>query len=245
MPPPCYETFTSLEDAKGASDELWNYCLYTLQPQSLPSSPAPHQHQHQPSLSTQQQRPSHADLVNLQDSYTTALTTYLTTHPPRTPRERQAAAILRLHALVATLSLSPASLSASEEVWEAHTGEFAAIVSLSRTIMEADNDTVEVGMGRVFLDTGVLGPLYLVALRCRDPVVRREAVRLLGGRRREGLWDSELLVRVAERVVGIEGDSCEAEEGGCRIADVDVVFDPEGCRAGVRFLMEGGGFAVI
>lgn len=128
--------------------------------------------------------------------------------------------------------------------WEAHTGEFAAIVTLARGIMEADNDTGEVGMGRVSLDTGVLGPLYLVALRCRDPVVRREAIALLGREgRKEGLWDSTLLARVAERVMGIEGDSRKAG-GGERITDVDVVFDPEGCRAGVRFLMEGGGVAV-
>ncbi|KFY93715.1 hypothetical protein V500_03564 [Pseudogymnoascus sp. VKM F-4518 (FW-2643)] len=245
VPPPYYETFTSLEEAKGASDELWNYCLYSLQLESQPSSPALYQYHLQPSLSTQQQHPSHADLATLQESYTTALTAFLTTHPPRTPREQQAASILRLHALVAALSLSPASLSAIEDVWEAHTGEFAAIVALARGIMEADNNTVEVGMGRVSMDTGVLGPLYLVALRCRDSAIRREAIALLGrGVRREGLWDSSLLARVAERVVGIEEYSRNAGEGGDRISDVDVVFDPEGCRAGVRFLMEGGGVAV-
>ncbi|KFZ24687.1 hypothetical protein V502_00825 [Pseudogymnoascus sp. VKM F-4520 (FW-2644)] len=248
VPPPHYETFTSLEEAKGASDELWNYCLYSLQPESQSSSPALHQYHLQPSLSTQQQQlspsPTHSDLARLQESYTTALSAFLTTYPPRTPREQQAASILRLHALVATLSLSPASLSSSEEVWEAHTGEFAAIVALARGIIEADNDTGGTGMGRVSMDTGILGPLYLVALRCRDPVLRREAVQLLSlAPRREGLWDSTLLARVAERVVGIEEDSNKAEGGG-RISDVDVVFDPEGCRAGVRFLMEGGGVAV-
>ena len=43
------------------------------------------------------------------------------------------------------------------------------------------------------------------------------------------------------------------EEGGCgvyvggaggRVADVEVVFDPEGCRAGMRVLLEGGGSRV-
>jgi hypothetical protein len=174
--------------------------------------------------------------------------------------------VLRLHDAVATLSLSPASTSPSEEEWDAYTPAFTTILSLSRAIMEAEEsiaaapadggcDDVRRVRGRVGLDTGVLGPLYLVALRCRDPVVRGEAVRLLGREgRREGLWDSNLLARVAERVVGIEGCGGEGEgEGerdevgrrrgsGRRVEDVDLVFDPEeGCKADVRFLMECGG----
>lgn len=226
-------TFTSLEEAQRASDELWNYCLYTLQPSAASQHPSPH--------------PSRTDLAHLQSRYTTALSTFLHSHPTRTPRERKASALLRLHALVAALSLSPASVSLSEEAWSAHTADFAAILSLARSIMEDDSDTAG-GVGRVGLDTGVLGPLYLVALRCREGVMRRGAVELLGRGGREGLWDSGLLARVAGRVVGIEedgGGGCGGgKEGRERVADVDVVFDPEGCRAGVRFLMEGSGVAV-
>ncbi|OBT67997.1 hypothetical protein VE03_01523 [Pseudogymnoascus sp. 23342-1-I1] len=260
--PPQNYVFTSLEDAQRASDELWNYCLYTLRPSPSastcpsPQHQSPNQHQHQPQYLSL----AHDDLGRRQKSYTTALSTFLAAHPGTTPREQKAGDTLRLHALIATISLIPAFLSASEEVWDQHTNEFASIVFLARSIMEADDknrdedktcETVG-GPGAVSLNTGVLGPLYLVALRCRDPVVRREAVELLGGEvRREGLWDSTLLAGVAERVVGIEedrGGECGGGEGGGRgrerVADVDVVFDPEGCRAGVRFLMEGGGAAV-
>ncbi|KFY00843.1 hypothetical protein O988_03082 [Pseudogymnoascus sp. VKM F-3808] len=229
-PPTHYETFTSLEEAQRASDELWNYCLYTLQP----SYSSPYLHP--------QPQPSHDDLTHRQASYATALTTYLTTHPPRTAREQQAGHMLRLHTLVATLSLSTTSLPPSEDVWDTHTPSFAAIVDLARRIIDLDTD-VDIyapETGVVGLDTGVLGPLYLTALRCRDPMVRREAVELLKKeRRREGLWDSTLLATVAERVVRIEEGDSKSEMDMGRISDVDVVFDPEGCRVGVRFMLEG------
>ncbi|OBT80213.1 hypothetical protein VF21_00694 [Pseudogymnoascus sp. 05NY08] len=253
---PCTDyTFTSLEEAKRAGDELWNYSLYTLQP-SPPSfsSPSPSSCSYTPSDEDEDDGPpeqlhpplsaSRIHLVRLQAQYSAALHDFLTTHPAEKARERIAGEVLRLHDAVATLSLSPASLANSEEAWGAYTPQFAAILSLSKSILDVEDmlgssDGGLKSKGRVGLDTGVLGPLYLVALRCRDPVVRREAVQLLGREgRREGLWDSTLLAGVAERVVGI-ADGCGL---GRRVEDVDLLFDPEeGCRAGVRFLFEGDG----
>ncbi|KFZ10689.1 hypothetical protein V501_05084 [Pseudogymnoascus sp. VKM F-4519 (FW-2642)] len=265
---PCTDyAFTSLEEARAKGDELWNYGLYTLQPSTSSassssascSSSSSSDDSSVSSLTRADQHTSRIYLADLQARYSAALHTYLATHPPLTPRERQAGMLLKLHDAVATLSLSTASLSPSEEVWSACTPDFAAILSLSKSILEMEDGLVsdESGIsggrgGRVGMDTGVLGPLYLVALRCRDPVVRSEAVRLLSREgRREGLWDSNLLSRVAAKVVGIEaGGSGEAEADGVkggrlkgrRVEDVDLIFDPEeGCKAGVRFLMECGG----
>ena len=48
-------------------------------------------------------------------------------------------------------------------------------------------------------------PLLLVAWKCRDPKRRRRAVQLLRMRRmKEGLWDSNLLAAIAERIVELE-----------------------------------------
>ncbi|KFY70251.1 hypothetical protein V499_09323 [Pseudogymnoascus sp. VKM F-103] len=248
---PCTDcAFTSLEEARAKGDELWNYSLYTLQPSASSASSSPPScssaNNDDSCLSPRGQAHRHTSriyLADLQARYSTALSTYLATHPPLTPRERQAGMLLKLYDAVATLSLSTASLSPSQEVWSAYTPDFAAILSLSKSILEmedalGDDETGISGGrgGRVGMDTGVLGPLYLVALRCRDLVVRSEAVRLLTGAegRREGLWDSNLLTRVAEGVVGREG------AGVGMVEDVDLVFDPEeGCKACVRFLMDG------
>ena len=55
------------------------------------------------------------------------------------------------------------------------------------------------------LDVGIVGPLYDTARVCRDPVIRRRAINLLREYPcREGLWDSLLAARAAERQMEIE-----------------------------------------
>jgi hypothetical protein len=63
-------------------------------------------------------------------------------------------------------------------------------------------------------EMGVIPPLYFTAIKCRDPVVRREAIRLLGlaRPRKEGLWDARNLASIAERVVEIEEEGLEDGE---------------------------------
>ncbi|KAK5055147.1 hypothetical protein LTR84_012895 [Exophiala bonariae] len=54
-------------------------------------------------------------------------------------------------------------------------------------------------------DIGLIPPMFLTALRCRDPVIRRKAIALLRkGPRQEGVWNSDMVAAVAERVVAIE-----------------------------------------
>ena len=67
--------------------------------------------------------------------------------------------------------------------------------------------------------------MYMVSTRCRDPSVRRRALHILSiCRRKEGIWDSAISSRVAERIIAIE-------EAG---ADVAVVTEanqiPESAR---------------
>jgi len=57
-------------------------------------------------------------------------------------------------------------------------------------------------------EMGVIPPLYFTAIKCRDPKVRREALKLLGlaRPRKEGLWDARNLTSIARRVIEIEKD---------------------------------------
>jgi hypothetical protein len=55
------------------------------------------------------------------------------------------------------------------------------------------------------LDLGIVPPLFVVATKCRDRKLRREAIRLLfSSPRREGMWDSILSGRVGEWIIEIE-----------------------------------------
>ncbi|KAJ4414519.1 hypothetical protein N0V82_007865 [Gnomoniopsis sp. IMI 355080] len=54
-------------------------------------------------------------------------------------------------------------------------------------------------------DLGIVPPLYVVATKCRNPVIRRQAIQLLrSSSRREGMWDSELTARIGTWIMAIE-----------------------------------------
>jgi hypothetical protein len=55
------------------------------------------------------------------------------------------------------------------------------------------------------LSLGLITPLYITVTRCRDPAIRRRALHLLYTcNRKEGIWDSRLAARVAQRMVEVE-----------------------------------------
>jgi hypothetical protein len=55
------------------------------------------------------------------------------------------------------------------------------------------------------LSPGVLRPLFLVGIKCRDVYLRREAIEMLAAKpRREGLYDSALCVKCAQWVEALE-----------------------------------------
>lgn len=56
-------------------------------------------------------------------------------------------------------------------------------------------------------DLGIVPPLFVAATKCRNPIIRRQAIQLLkSSARREGMWDSELTARIGQWVVDIEED---------------------------------------
>lgn len=69
-------------------------------------------------------------------------------------------------------------------------------------------------------DLGIVPPLYVVATKCRNPVIRRQAIQLLrSSSRREGMWDSELTARIGSWIMEIEEED-------------DPVTTPERCSIG-------------
>lgn len=60
------------------------------------------------------------------------------------------------------------------------------------------------------LDLGIVPPLFVVATKCRDRKLRRDAIRLLlSSPRREGMWDSILSGKVAEWIMYIEEEGMQ------------------------------------
>lgn len=85
-------------------------------------------------------------------------------------------------------------------------------------------------------------PLFLVAKKCRDPGVRREAIRLLSEwPRREGIWDSVVAAAVSAWVVQVEEEGMVGNwvEEDRRTTSVEVKLDYNRGRAEVWCLVAG------
>jgi len=64
-------------------------------------------------------------------------------------------------------------------------------------------------------DLGIVPPLYVVATKCREPHIRRQAIQLLrSSARREGMWDSELTARIGTWIAEVEEEDVNLFEGG-------------------------------
>jgi hypothetical protein len=102
----------------------------------------------------------------------------------------------------------------NETLWDGYFPEFVMIVEHAHRFMQLE-DQQNKDLPVFTLEMEVLLPLYFVAAKCRDGAVRRRAIALLRWReRQEGLWNSSLTARVAERLMMLE------EEG---LADRDVI----------------------
>ena len=90
------------------------------------------------------------------------------------------------------------------------------------------------------VESGFIPPIYYTALKCRIPLIRRQAIRFLRVvPHREGVWNGPLLANVLEEVVKVEEDDLFARHSsayepsvldGAKVED----FSPPGIKASSR-----------
>ncbi|CAK7562618.1 MAG: hypothetical protein SEPTF4163_000466 [Sporothrix epigloea] len=98
--------------------------------------------------------------------------------------------------------------------------EFSALVSLAERTLQSDTDGHNGNRPTHFhMDLGVVPVMFSTVLRCWDPVVRRRALTVLRNHRlQEGIWDSSLTLRAAERIVMLEDSGVSVLVGGTPVA---------------------------
>ena len=100
-----------------------------------------------------------------------------------------------------------ASEKGCETVWDGFIANFIHLISLVEEMSfdePTDHRPASRGM-TVSFELGSVLPLFVTAIKCRDPWARRRAIALLyEADRCEGLWHSEGAARVAESVLLIE-----------------------------------------
>jgi hypothetical protein len=83
---------------------------------------------------------------------------------------------------------------------------YHTIVTLARSLVNANVTSKPARTkANISSDLGLVSPLFVTISRCTVPELRREALELLKAvPRREGLWDAEIVARIAIEVLGIE-----------------------------------------
>jgi hypothetical protein len=111
-------------------------------------------------------------------------------------RDLQGAALLKIHWLECTIGMegiiTPTKFSTPD-----FTTKFQKIVALCKSIAAAENAAKP---PQFSMEYGIIGPLYFTALNCHDPDIRRQVLEVLSTPRREGMWDSQVIAYILDRI---------------------------------------------
>lgn len=148
-----------------------------------------------------------------------------------------AALLLSLYQKITVITLTSVP-SDSEMVYDAFLQDFKYVVRTCALLIASRNLTQTPPNPRFTFEVGIVPPLHVVATKCRDPVVRREAVELLfASPRQEGMWDGVLSARIGKWMTNCEEDGLEpAPLHNSRHSSVSQSSSPGGARvSGGRF----------
>ncbi|KAL8789341.1 MAG: hypothetical protein Q9195_006868 [Heterodermia aff. obscurata] len=127
-----------------------------------------------------------------------------------TPKAQQAALALKITHRVGKMHLrhTVSSVLHDDMTWDLHPQEGEDIVQFAEALLALDETTRgSPGQRKVeySLDMSLVGAVYVVAHKYRDPILRRRAIAILkNANRQEGIWDSAIAAKVAERIVAVE-----------------------------------------
>ena len=228
--------YSSLEEARNGLEWHWTSCIQYL-----------NHFDYEPELESRQevleQHPMDDERLKHRDTMERWLKSFHAFLKQKgralSPKNLRAARTLEISQRFATIFLDmrePDSLD-DERVWDDFEDRMDEINILASLIVKSTCfDPMTQKRGPDFsLDMNIIAPLFAVAHRCRNPGIRRQAVSTLyTAPRQEGIWDSILTARVAERLIHIEEEGlgmirCAQDvPGSARISNLSVKFDLQG-----------------
>lgn len=227
-------TFSSIEEARNSKDYQWNKCMHLLNVMEPYGT-------HEEIMAVEPQlEGTRLEFSNVIRRWLDAFKVYLQDkRKSLDKREMRAARTLEMSQIFLQLYLeiAPLNVITTELGWDSFTARYEDIVELASFILEPTSNDHIPGKRRpeFSLDLSTVGPLFAVAHRCRHPIIRRKAVSLLYAvPRQEGIWDSVLAARVAEKIISIEEEglgpiTCAQDvPDWARLSGVDVKFDLHG-----------------
>ncbi|CZR55119.1 uncharacterized protein PAC_05005 [Phialocephala subalpina] len=174
-------------------------------------------------------------------NWTTAFAPLLTFSQASGGQDAISALTMSISAIASQISLR-AAFFINESAYDIFIPEFHQIVNLSSNLLQlqssrsrsrsspspSPDSNHSTGTGgnnepliHFAFDIGVVPPLYLVIVKCRDRKLRRQALKLMEENpRREGVWDSVTTVALGRWVIGLE------EEGTRRFSSASPHSNP-------------------
>lgn len=106
-----------------------------------------------------------------------------------------------------TLIILAAVQDPSEMIFDSYLPEFQYVVRTCAHLVESQDGKTLPKVPRFSFEVGVVPPLHFTVMKCRDPIIRREAINILfSSKRQEGMWDGVLCARIGAWLI-----SCEEE----------------------------------
>ncbi|KAH8649847.1 hypothetical protein BX600DRAFT_473690 [Xylariales sp. PMI_506] len=178
-------------------------------------------------------------ILSLLQSWETVFTAYVTQSSIMdTPDIKLAGGIriLLIHCRVAFIKAS-AFLGGDETAYDGQVRNFQSIVDLAVEVLETDRPdlpSIRSGPCHTF-DLGLVQPLFFVACKCRDKVLRRKAAEALETVREERAHNLRLLTQITRWVIETEESASEqstkvlTEESRLRTIDFDYGGASQSC----------------
>ena len=119
------------------------------------------------------------------------------------------AVVLYLANKISTIFLQM-SVVHSELAWDGFFPHFQEILDRSRQVLERDQQKRHGQQPQFSFELAIVAPIHLTAMKCREPLIRRQAISLLQSYpRREGCWDSLLLAKVDTWIMQVEEEGID------------------------------------
>ena len=123
-----------------------------------------------------------------------------------TASEKDSAAVktLRIHQIITGAWLDrcihPEECANDESI-----AEFDTVIGLAESIQTIPGESDPAEPPHFLFDMEIVSPIFYLGTKCRHPVIRRRAIRILKRlQRREGLWDSNVVAAVSECLMAHE-----------------------------------------
>lgn len=122
------------------------------------------------------------------------------------------ASLLHIHHSTGAVLLA-GEISPCETIYDEFDDMFQSVVSRSDTLLR--DRLVSPWANTFSMELGIVQPLYITAIKCRVPQIRAAAIKLLGSvPRPEGIWNGQVMAKIAEQVRLIEEGDLDIESLG-------------------------------